>query len=145
MIARARTAAGTAFLTLALAGCGRSVITAARLEPAIATTFANLVHAQLARMGLDAIPASDLKVVASCYRVGGESSGAGEWACTLVWSGPNGATLRDNYDVVVGANGCYTATLTSAEAQLGGPTVVARDGRHVSNLLYAFDGCFDTM
>src|SRR5207342_135666 len=116
VIARARTAAGAAFLTLVLAGCGRSVITAGRLEPAIKTTFANLVHAQLARMGLHAIPASDLKVVASCYRVGGGSSGAGEWACTLVWSGPNGATLRDNYDVVVGANGCYTATLTSAEA-----------------------------
>ena len=77
MIARARTAAGAAFLSLVLAGCGRSVITAGRLEPAIAATFANLVHAQLARMGLHAIPASDLKVVASCYRVGGGSSGPG--------------------------------------------------------------------
>src|SRR5204862_104409 len=42
------------------------------------------------------------------------------------------------------AGACYTATLTaSAEAQLGGPTMTAQDGRQIRNLLYAFDGCFD--
>jgi hypothetical protein len=28
---------------------------------------------------------------------------------------------------------------------LGGPVLKASDGRPVRNLLYAFDGCFDTM
>jgi hypothetical protein len=138
--------ATAAVLAVVLAGCGGSAITGDRVERAIAPTFANLVHAQLSRMGLGAIPAADLRVVASCYRVGGAGAGTGEWVCTVVWSGPRGGTLRDTYDLSVGANGCYTATLTStAEATLGGPIVTTPDGRQVRNLLYAFDGCFDTM
>jgi hypothetical protein len=138
-----------AFLVVAVcaaaSGCSQSAITADRLENALAPTFANLVHAQLGRMGLSAIPASRLRVVASCYRAGGGDAGAGEWACTVVWSGPRGDTLRDGYEVTVTSNGCYTATLSSAEAQLGGPTVASADGHQIRNLLYAFDGCFDTM
>ncbi len=130
---------------LVLGGCGGSAITSDRLEGAIAPAFANLVHAQLGRMGLPAVTAAQLRVVASCYRVGGGDAGAGEWACTVVWSGPRGDTLRDAYDVTVTSNGCYTAMLSSAEAQLGGPTVTALDGRQIRNLLYAFDGCFDTL
>ena len=141
MSLRARAAA--ILIAAALAGCGESAITADRLERAIAPAFANLVHAQLSRMQLQELAASSLRVTASCYRIAGGRAGAGEWACTVVWSGPNGATLRDSYEVSVGANACYTATLGSAEAQLGGPTVTASDGRPVRNLLYAFDGCFD--
>jgi len=140
-----RTTTIAALVALAFAGCGGSPITGGRIERAVAPTFANLVHAQLSRMGLTAVPAADLRVAASCYRVAGGSAGAGEWVCTVVWAGPRGALLRDTYDLTVGANGCYTATLAaSAEATLGGPTVAATDGRQVRNLLYAFDGCFDT-
>ena len=128
----------------ALAGCGTSAVTEDRVERAIAPAFANLVHLQLGRMRLPEMPASALRVTASCYRLAGDHAGSGDWVCTVVWSGPNGATLRDSYDVTVGANACYTATLTaSAEAQLGGPTMTAQDGRQIRNLLYAFDGCFD--
>ena len=126
----------------AMAACGGSAVIENRLERAVEPAFANLVQVQLSRMGLRDIPASALRVAASCYRVGG-GSGAGEWSCTVVWSGPNGATLRDNYDLVVGANACYTATLGGAEAQLGGPIVTASDGRSIRNLVYAFDGCFN--
>jgi len=137
-------AGATAWLmALALAGCGGSPVTEDRVERAIAPAFANLVHEQLARMAMPALPASSLRVVASCYRTAGGAAGAGEWACTIVWAGPNGATLRDNYEVSVAANGCYTASLASAEGQLGGPTVTTRDGRPIRNLLYVFDGCFD--
>lgn len=130
---------------LLVAACGGSAITANRIERAIAPTFANLLHTQLSRMGLGDIPADRFRVVASCYRVSGGRSGSGEWVCTIVWSGPGGGTLRDTYDLAVGTNGCYTATLAaSSEATLGGPTVPAADGRQVRNLLYAFDGCFDT-
>jgi hypothetical protein len=125
-------------------GCGPSPITTARLERAIAPTFANLVHAQLSRIGLTPIAASDIRVTASCYRAGGGNTGAGDWVCTLVWSGPNGATLHDLYDVSVGTDGCYAASVDAAEAQLGGPVIRTPDGREVRNLLYAFEGCFDT-
>jgi hypothetical protein len=129
---------------VALAGCGRSPVTATRLEASIAPTFANLVHVQLERAGLPAIPATDITVTARCTRVGGGSSGAGEWVCSIVWSGPNGRLLRDTYDVSVGVDGCYTASVDAAETELGGPIIKGPDGREVRNLLYRFDGCFDT-
>jgi hypothetical protein len=131
-------------LMAALAACGGSVVTEDRVERAMAPLFANLVHVQLQRMGLRDIPVSALRTTASCYRIGGGHAGTGDWACTIVWSGPNGATLRDSYEVTVGANGCFAATLSgSTEAQLGGPTVITQENRLVRNLLYAFDGCFD--
>jgi hypothetical protein len=52
--------------------------------------------------------------------------------------------LRDRYDVAVGTDGCYTATVDGAEADLGGPTITLPNGGTVRNLVYAFDGCFDT-
>jgi hypothetical protein len=131
-------------LVTALAACGGSAVTEDRVERAMAPLFANLVHVQLQRMGLPAIPVSALRTTASCYRISGGHDGTGDWACTIVWSGPNGATLRDSYEVTVGANGCFAATLSgSTEAQLGGPTVTTQENRQVRNLLYAFDGCFD--
>lgn len=133
-----------AVIAAALAGCQASVVTEARVERAIAPVFASLVHLQLQRMGLPDVPVSALRTTASCYRLAGGHQGTGDWACTIVWSGPNGATLRDTYEVTVGANACFTAVLSgSGEAQLGGPTVTTQEGRQVRNLLYAFDGCFD--
>ena len=134
----------TIVVAAALAGCGASAVTEDRVERAIAPVFANLVHVQLQRMGLPDMPVSALRTTASCYRLGGGHEGTGDWACMVVWSGPNGTTLRDSYEVTVNANACFTATLSgSAEAQLGGPVVTTQEGRPVRNLLYAFDGCFD--
>lgn len=127
-----------------LSACGGSGITATRLERAIAPAFANLVHVQVSRIGLPPVAASELAVVASCYRSGGGNIGAGEWLCTLVWSGPNRTTLRDTYDVAVTPDGCYAATVDAAETRLGGPAVQTTDGRRIRNLLYSFEGCFDT-
>jgi hypothetical protein len=42
----------------------------------------------------------------------------------------------------VTTDGCYTATVEGES--LGGPTVKRSDGRDVKNLLYVFEGCFDT-
>ena len=129
--------------TVATLGCGSSPITSARIEGAIAPTFANLVQVQVSRLGLPSMAASDFAVTASCLRLVAESnSGAGNWACTLVWHGPHRQTLRDTYDLFVATDGCYTATVDGE--QLGGPTIKASDGSDVRNLLYAFEGCFDT-
>jgi hypothetical protein len=126
--------------------CGPSPITSARIEGAIAPTFANLVHLQLSRIGLPPVAASDIKVMANCRKLlpGSDVIGSGDWVCTLVWHGPNRRPLGDVYDLSVGTDGCYTATVEGAEAQLGGPTIVAPSGNIVRNLLYAFEGCFDT-
>jgi hypothetical protein len=131
---------------VSVCGCGASPITAVRIERAFAPTFANLVHLQLSRLGLPSVPASDINVAASCRKLVPESgrAGAGDWVCTLVWNGPNRETLRDTYDLSVGTDGCYTATIESTEANLGGPTIVGPDGTSMRNLLYTFEGCFDT-
>jgi hypothetical protein len=127
---------------VAMCGCGSSPITAPRIESAIATTFANLVETQVSWLGLPAMIATDFDVTASCKKLSGGIAGSGEWLCTLVWRGPERQTLRDSYDLFVATDGCYMALV--AGESLGGPTLKASDGREVRNLLYAFDGCFDT-
>src|SRR5262245_37899121 len=124
-------------------GCGSSPITAARIERAIAPTFANLVHVQVSWLGLPPMAASEFEVRASCRKPSASSNaGAGEWVCTLLWKGPNQQPLRDTFDLFVTTDGCYTAT--AAGENLGGPTLKTSAGEPVRNLLYAFDGCFDT-
>lgn len=136
-------AAHAAIAMIAVCGCGPSGITPTRIESALQTTFANLVELQVSRMGLPSMPAPDFAVTAICRKQAAASNaGAGEWLCTLVWQGPDRRTLRDAYDLVVTPDGCYTASV--AGESLGGPTLKTSDGRAVKNLLYAFEGCFDT-
>jgi hypothetical protein len=124
-------------------GCGGSPITSKRIEPAIETTFANLVELQIERMRLPPMGAPDFAVTAICRKQkAGSEVGAGEWTCTLVWQGPDRRTLRDTYELFVSTDGCYSANVSGES--LGGPTLKTSDGRSVRNLLYAFEGCFDT-
>ena len=133
-----------AIATVAVAGCGASPITAARIEGAIEPTFANLVQIQVSWLGMKPVAASDIKVTANCHRlvIGGGVAGAGEWVCSVLWDVPDRGTILDEYDLLVTTNGCYTATVDGS--QLGGPTLKRADGRDVRNLLYTFEGCFDT-
>jgi hypothetical protein len=136
--------AGRGALVLAMIaafGCGPSPITPGRIEASIQTTFANLVELQVSRLGLPPMEAPDFAVTAICRKQpAADNIGAGEWACTLVWQGPDRRTLRDTYDLAVTTNGCYTAS--SAGENLGGPMLRTSDGRQIKNLLYAFEGCF---
>ena len=128
---------------LTMTGCGQSPITPARIEESIAPTFANLVQVQVSWMGLAPMAASDFAVSANCRKpMVGDSSGSGEWTCMVTWKGPDQQALSDTYDLFVTTDGCYAATVASEN--LGGPTLRAKDGREVRNLLYAFEGCFDT-
>lgn len=128
---------------LVMSGCGSSPITSTRIETAIQGTFANLVTLQVARLGMPPASTPDFAVTAVCSRQpASHVEGAGDWMCTLLWQGPDRRTLRDVYDLFVTTDGCYTATVSGDT--LGGPTLRAADGREVRNLLYEFEGCFDT-
>ncbi len=128
---------------LAMSGCGSSPITASRIEGAIAPTFANLVQLQVSRLQLPPMTRSGFDVLASCRRTaGGHTSGSGDWICTLLWKGPDRRPLRDTYDLSVTTEGCYTATIEGES--LGGPMLKTPDGGSMRNLLYVFEGCFDT-
>ena len=123
--------------------CGSSPITSARIEQSIEPTFANLVRVQVSWLKMPPMDASEFQVTASCRRqLSGSDAGAGDWVCTLRWLGPDFQTLRDTFDLFVTTDGCYTAT--AAGESLGGPRLRLSDGTEVRNLLYAFEGCFDT-
>jgi hypothetical protein len=128
--------------TVAIGGCGQSPITPVRVENAIEPTFANLVALQISWLGLPPMAASDFGVTASCRKLAGGKTGAGDWVCNVAWLGPDRQTLRDAYDLFVTTDGCYTATVEGNN--LGGPILKAADGRDVKNLLFTFEGCFDT-
>lgn len=132
----------TVAAALAIGGCGRSSITSARIERGFASTFANLVHVQVSWLGLPPMAASQFGAIAQCRTQTGSDAGSGDWICTLRWQGPDGRPLRDTYDLFVTTDGCYTATLEGDT--LGGPTLEKTDGTSVKNLLYTFEGCFDT-
>lgn len=130
-----------------LTGCDGSPITAQRIERAIAPTFANLMHLQVPSMGLPAMAPAEFAAAASCRKVGAPGaasthSGSGDWICTIQWRGPGQRPLRDVYDLFVMTDGCYTATVEGES--LAKPILTAKDGREVRNLLYVFEGCFDT-
>lgn len=128
----------------ALAGCGGSPITAVRIQAALETIFANLAELQVSRLNLPPMPAPEFAVTAICRNLAtGRDAGAGEWTCSLLWQGPNREPLRDTYELFVATDGCYTATVSGES--LGGPTVRAPDGTFVKNLLYKFEGCFNTL
>jgi hypothetical protein len=132
-----------AVAAMSVGACGSSSITAARIERAVAPTFANLVRVQMTWLELPPLAATDFAVQANCRRVvAGDRAGSGEWTCTLTWKGLNRKIVRDSYDLFVTADGCYTAT-ASGEA-IGGPVLKTESGRDVRNLLYEFEGCFDT-
>ena len=124
--------------------CGRSAVASERIERAIEPTFANLVQVQMSWLEMPSMAASEFDVTASCRRLAtGGDAGSGDWLCRLRWLGPDRRPLRDTFDLVVTTDGCYTATAEGE--QLGGPTLKARSGREVRNLLRVFEGCFDTM
>jgi hypothetical protein len=128
---------------LAASGCSSySPITPARIERNIASTFANLVETQVSWVGLPRMTASEVAASANCLKLPTGGTGAGEWVCTVIWMGPQGQSVRDAYDLFVNTDGCYMASL--AGESLGGPILKTQDGKNVRNLLYAFDGCFDT-
>ena len=113
------------------------------MESAVATTFANLVQVQVWSAQVPAMTASDFAAKATCRRLtAGNSAGSGEWLCTVVWKGPEKQFLRDTYDLFIMPDGCYMAQVSGE--LFGGPVLKASSGRDVRNLLYAFDGCFDT-
>ena len=104
-----------------MVGCGPSPITSARIEKAIARTFANLVQVQISRLGLPSMAASDFGVTASCRRLlSGSDTGAGEWGCTLVWHGPELQPLQDAYTTSSSAPTAATP-LPSTENTSAGP------------------------
>ena len=126
---------------LALAACAGSDVTAARLDNAIAPTFANLYVCQQALIG-KSLPSTP-QASASCHRSGRDApqTGAGaDWICQLLLQVGTSLT-QYTYELTVQATGCYTAD--GPPGLVGQVTLTTPAGATRVNPLFAFDGCFD--
>jgi hypothetical protein len=135
-----------ALAAVLLCGCGSNGVTATRIEYAVAPTFANLIQSQEAILGMPPLDASTLRASAACHRVGpgDEPSGGGDWSCTIEWFPPgHRGPWHDIYELSVTTDGCYTAIADGEGGHVGGPRLTTRAGITFTNMLYAFDGCFD--
>jgi hypothetical protein len=135
--------AGTAIAAaLLLTACGGPDITEARLDNAIAPTFANLYARQQALLG-KSLPSTP-QTSASCHRSGKDApmTGAGaDWICQLLLQVGTSLT-QYTYELTVQATGCYTAD--GPPGIVGQLTLTSHSGATRVNPLFAFDGCFDS-
>lgn len=132
---------------VALAGCGGTGISRARLQSSVSHTFANLWVLQQNTEGNVPPAAGALRTRSNCARStpGVADVGPGnDWVCRVVWlvSGPS-TPVTAVYELTVKSNGCYTADGDGPASVNGAQNVINGRGHPVLNPLWEFDGCFE--
>src|SRR3954447_1349140 len=145
-LAGAAAVAVVAVALIALAGCGGSDVTKARLERNLPETFSNLYVQQAKLLGHRGITVQSLHAKASCDKGGPKVADRGpgsDWICLMSWKDPN-VPLPDGtakFEVNAHSNDCFTA---GGPSKFVGPlTITDAHGRDVSNPVFEFDSCFD--
>jgi hypothetical protein len=119
-------------------------ITRARIEAAIAPTFANLYVQQSAILDVPGISANRVAAHATCDKGGPKVAdvGAGsDWICTITFNDQTGTPQSGKFELQVHSNACYTAA--GPTKLIGLQTITDSYGRDVTNPVFEFDGCFD--
>jgi hypothetical protein len=128
----------------ALAGCGRTDVTRARLEAAIVPTFENLYVQQAAILGKPGVTAASTGAYAWCDKSGPKVADHGpgaDWICMIHFTDNAGAPQDGKFEVQVKSNSCYTAG--GPTKLVGNLTITDVQGNDVTNPVFEFDGCFD--
>ena len=124
-----------------LAGCGGPAVTSTRLQDAVGVSFSRLYVLQQRELGHTV---AEPDRTALCARNGTTSTtGAGSWTCTVHFPYPDGHVEPLTFDVEAQPAGCYTAS--GPPAAVGPQRIQTATGQTVTNPLFAFDGCFDTL
>src|SRR3954452_23842169 len=131
---------------VALAGCGGSDVTRARLERSLPPAFERLYVQQAQLLGHKNITVANLHAKAQCDKGGPDVADRGpgaDWICQMMWHDPNLApgTLPGKFEVNAHSNDCYTAGGPSKV--VGSFTVTDTHGHDVDNPVFEFDVCFD--
>jgi len=129
---------------LLLAGCGSTDVTKARLENAVAPTFANLYVQQAEILGHTGVTVATAAASASCDRGGPNVADKGpgaDWICIIHFTDDTHIAQDGKFEVQVKSNSCYTAGGPSKLVGLA--TITNTYGRDVPNPVFEFDGCFD--
>jgi hypothetical protein len=128
-----------------LAGCGGNDITKARLERALAPTFANLYVQRAQILGLPGVTVASTAPSADCDRGGPKVADVGpgaDWICLVTFNDADGKKQTGKFELQVRANSTYVA---GGPTKLMGPVMITdkRTGRDVPNPAFEFDGAFD--
>lgn len=129
-------------------GLGPTTITSARLQASLTPTFSRLTLLQQRELGRVVSGKEHLRVIPSCVRRGGTSSGPGDdWTCSLgVFIPQQGIEpfrqTAVTYDMSVSSDGCYKAS--GPPIFIGDQTMRNAHGDEVVNPLYTIYGCFET-
>lgn len=127
-----------------LVSCGTTDVTRARVENALAPTFANLYVQQAAILGHPGVTVGSTAATATCDRggpkVADEGPGA-DWICMIHFTDETGTAQDGKFELQIKANSCYAAT---GPSKLLGPVMITdTDGKDVPNPVFEFDGCFN--
>jgi hypothetical protein len=127
-----------------LAGCGTTDVTKARLENAVAPTFANLYVQQAAILGHAGVTVASTAASASCDRGGpnvADNGPGADWICVIHFTDDTRTAQDGKFELQVKSNSCYTAGGPSK--LVGLVTITDTHGHDVPNPVFEFDGCFD--
>jgi hypothetical protein len=135
-----------ALAAVALAGCGGSDVTRARLERSLPPAFERLYVQQAHLLGHQGITAANLHAKAQCDKGGPKVADRGpgaDWICLMTWHDPNlqPGSLPGKFEVNAHSNDCYTAGGPSKI--VGSFTLTDTHGHDVDNPVFEFDVCFD--
>ena len=129
---------------VALAGCGGSDVTRARLEASLAPTFANLYVQQAAILGKPGVTVASTAAHAWCDKGGPKVADHGpgaDWICVIDFVDATRTEQAGKFELQVKSNSCYTAGGPSK--LVGLVTITDTHGHDVPNPVFEFDGCFD--
>jgi hypothetical protein len=130
---------------VALIGRGGSDVTKARLEHAIAPTFANLYVQRANILDESGITITSIAASASCDRGGPTVRDVGpgsDWICQIAFHDDHGQTQNGKFEVQAKADATYVAGGPSK--LVGQATLTDKAGRTVPNPVFEFDGAYDS-
>ncbi|WP_238011429.1 hypothetical protein KZZ52_33055 [Dactylosporangium sp. AC04546] len=128
----------------ATAGRGGEDITKARLEHAIAPTFANLYVQRSAILGRPGLTTAAIDAHAICDRGGPKVADVGpgaNWICMITFTDDQGQRQEGKFEVQANADATYVAGGPSKLVGLA--TITDTHGNDVTNPAFEFDGAFD--
>ncbi|MGI5239893.1 hypothetical protein [Dactylosporangium sp. CA-139066] len=128
----------------ATAGRGGEDITRARLERAIAPTFANLYVQRSAILGKTGVTVASIDARAACDRGGPKVADVGpgaNWICMITFTDDGGQRQEGKFEVTANADATYVAGGPSKLVGLA--TITDTHGNDVTNPAFEFDGAFD--
>jgi hypothetical protein len=126
-------------------GRGGPDVTKARLETAIAPTFANLYVQRAAILGESGVSVTTIAATAGCDRGGSNVPDVGpgpNWICMIKFIDDQGKPQEGKFEVQAHADATYVA---GAPSKLVGTATLTdkATGRDVPNPVFEFDGAYD--